>query len=295
MISLILIAFLVIPYLLISLLEKVISPLQISTGMKGRISLSIFFLLAGGWHFVNPQEMSALVPRWIPADPLTIIYISGVFEIVGAIGVLIPVLYRWAGLGLMLLLIAVTPANIYGAIHQIEFGGHEQGISFLLFRLPVQAFLFFWIYAFTEQAQRFRWFAGKAPKNLGIHNHELSSCPNSPISQFRTKKNCVCSQDQNVLYFIEPIATKHSIGQAKEVAMQIIQGLPSMKIKQEEAEYLHIEATSVLMGYVDDFELYFGEVGKIHVRSASRLGYSDFGLNQQRVEAFRKLYTQTQH
>jgi uncharacterized protein (DUF1499 family) len=68
----------------------------------------------------------------------------------------------------------------------------------------------------------------------------------------------------------------------------IIESTPRTSIVEERADYLYAEFTSMLIGYVDDVEFYFPpDEQVIHVRSASRLGYSDFGVNRKRIEDIR--------
>ncbi len=68
----------------------------------------------------------------------------------------------------------------------------------------------------------------------------------------------------------------------------VIQSLPRTKIIAETDNYLYAEFTSAMMGFVDDVEFYVDEAAKvIHVRSASRLGQSDLGVNRKRVESLR--------
>ena len=110
-----------------------------------RVALGLFFVAAGVMHFVSPQAYAAIVPPWLPA-PLALIYISGVAEIAGGIGVLLPRTRRFAGVGLIALLIAVFPANIYAALHGMQFRGEAVPEWLLWARLPLQAVLIAWVY-----------------------------------------------------------------------------------------------------------------------------------------------------
>lgn len=79
------------------------------------LGLAIVFLwfMGGGiTHFTGPDFFVSIVPPYL-GYPLALVYISGVFEILGAIGILIPRTRQWAGNGLILLVICVTPANIH--------------------------------------------------------------------------------------------------------------------------------------------------------------------------------------
>lgn len=90
--------------------------------------------------------LAAVVPYRIE-----IIYLTGMLELLGAIGVWIPCLMKLAGFCLILMLICVLPANIYSAINRVDFGGHGGGLAYLLIRVPFQFFVIWWIYFATEQ------------------------------------------------------------------------------------------------------------------------------------------------
>ena len=116
-------------------------------------------------------------------------------------------------------------------------------------------------------------FSGTRPTNLGVKNGKLAVCPGSP--------NCVNSQAEDGEFKIEPL-TKATIADVKKV----VESLERTTIIEEKKDYLYVEFKSQLMGYVDDVEFYFD--GKaIQVRSASRLGKSDLGVNRKRIEDIR--------
>ena len=109
--------------------------------------LSVFFVYFGIDHFVNPDFYLSIMP---PAFPLhaEAVYISGFFEILGGICVLIPSLRKLAGWGLIALLVSVYPANIYMAINPEAFP--EISIGLLYFRLPLQFLFIYWAYSITR-------------------------------------------------------------------------------------------------------------------------------------------------
>jgi uncharacterized protein (DUF1499 family) len=119
-------------------------------------------------------------------------------------------------------------------------------------------------------------FSGQRPANLGVKDGKLVSCPGSP--------NCVNSQSSNPQSQISPLPPV-AIADLKRV----IEGMERTTIVEEKADYLYAEFKSKLMGYVDDVEFYWdrGE-NVIHVRSASRLGKSDLGVNRKRIETIRE-------
>ena len=109
--------------------------------------LSVFFVYFGIDHFINPDFYLSIMP---PAFPLhaQAVYISGFFEILGGICVLIPSLRKLAGWGLIALLVSVYPANIYMAINPEAFP--EISIGLLYFRLPLQFLFIYWAYSITR-------------------------------------------------------------------------------------------------------------------------------------------------
>jgi uncharacterized protein (DUF1499 family) len=124
-------------------------------------------------------------------------------------------------------------------------------------------------------------FAGKRPNNLGVNNGKLAPCPNSP--------NCVCSQSSDAAHKIAPLTFASTPEQAIANLKNIIQSLPKTQIITESQDYLYVEFKSALLGFVDDVEFYLDRNAKvIQVRSASRLGQSDLGVNRKRIESIRE-------
>lgn len=123
-------------------------------------------------------------------------------------------------------------------------------------------------------------FAGNRPDNLGVTSGQLAPCPSSP--------NCVSSQSQDAEHSIEPLTFKTTPEVAFADLKTIVQSLERTRIITETADYLYVEFTSKLMGFVDDVEFYLDKTANaIQVRSASRLGESDLGVNRRRVETIR--------
>jgi uncharacterized membrane protein len=107
----------------------------------------LWFMGGGVTHFTNPDFFVSIMPPYIDYH-LPIVYTSGVFEILGAIGILIPALRRWAGYGLFLLTICVTPANIHMWLHPELFP--EVSETLLSLRLFVQVLLLACIWWSTQ-------------------------------------------------------------------------------------------------------------------------------------------------
>ena len=122
--------------------------------------------------------------------------------------------------------------------------------------------------------------SGKRPGNLGVQDGKLGDCPSSP--------NCVSSDASREAHRVEPFRIDAPAQKAWEAAREAVAALPRSVFVVDTGEYLHAECTSALMGFVDDLELQLRPLeGIIAVRSASRLGYSDMGVNTARVEQLR--------
>ena len=96
-------------------------------------------------HFVVPRSYERIVPAWLPNAALLVI-VSGVAEIAGGIGVLIPGLQRVAGVGLIVLLVAVFPANVEMLRLAREAGAPFFAQAALWLRLPIQPALIWWVW-----------------------------------------------------------------------------------------------------------------------------------------------------
>ncbi len=123
-------------------------------------------------------------------------------------------------------------------------------------------------------------FSGQRPTNIGVKSGRLAACPATP--------NCVNSQSEEALHRIKPLTYNLTSAQAMADLKTVIQNLERMKIITETDNYIYAEFTSAFWGFVDDVEFLLDESdGVIHVRSASRLGQSDLGVNRKRIEMIR--------
>jgi len=123
-------------------------------------------------------------------------------------------------------------------------------------------------------------FSWKRPTNLGLKNGRLAPCKRTP--------NCVSSQADPAdrEHYIAPIAYRGPMRALREA----VESMPRATVISAEGAYLYAEYRTRLMRYVDDVELYYDEpAGLVHIRSASRLGRRDFGVNRKRVEELRAL------
>jgi uncharacterized protein (DUF1499 family) len=122
--------------------------------------------------------------------------------------------------------------------------------------------------------------SGKPPPNLGIHDGQLSPCPSKP--------NCVSSQATDESHYVAPLSFAAPASATRRALLEILPQMPGARLVTEENLYLRVEFTSKTMKFVDDVEFLVDPLSNIiHLRSASRLGYSDFGANRKRVEDIR--------
>jgi uncharacterized protein (DUF1499 family) len=120
------------------------------------------------------------------------------------------------------------------------------------------------------------------PAVIGLKNEHLAACPNSP--------NCVNSEATDNRHAIKAFPASEGLESFKRLTA-IIETIPNAKILTNTQDYLHAEFTSKMMGFVDDVEFHFvPDESVIHVRSASRIGYGDMGMNRKRIEDIRILY-----
>jgi len=97
--------------------------------------VALFFVAAGVGHFTNTAFFVSIMPPWIPWHR-ELVWLSGVFEVLGGVGILVAATRRLAGWGLLALLLAVYPANIHMALHPELFP--DMTPTMLVLRLPLQ-------------------------------------------------------------------------------------------------------------------------------------------------------------
>ncbi len=122
-----------------------------------RLLTGLFFIFAGLNHFREPGLYVKIIPPHFP-DPSLLVVISGVGEIAGGAGLCVPILRRTAAWGLIALLIAVFPANIYMALYPDALASLHIPAWLLWLRLPMQFILIAWIWwiALLRQSQQVR-------------------------------------------------------------------------------------------------------------------------------------------
>lgn len=110
---------------------------------KAAVAMGLSFLFTGTWHFTSPEIFDAMMPPYLPF-PRNLIYLSGFFEILGGIGIILPRTRRLAGLCLALLLICVVPANIHVAMNNVHLPGTPQNPWYNWARVAFQMVFVVW-------------------------------------------------------------------------------------------------------------------------------------------------------
>ncbi|MCC6138178.1 MAG: DUF1499 domain-containing protein [Bdellovibrionaceae bacterium] len=111
----------------------------------------------------------------------------------------------------------------------------------------------------------------------------LKACPDKP--------NCVSTVSTRREQSLLPLKFRGTLIESKDRLKKVVNSLSRTQIVKEDPSYLHFTFKSALFGFVDDVEFYLDEATQlVHFRSASRLGYSDLGVNRRRMEEIAKLY-----
>jgi uncharacterized protein (DUF1499 family) len=122
-----------------------------------------------------------------------------------------------------------------------------------------------------------------AKPELGISDNHLMECPKTP--------NCVSSHAKDDKHYIQPILFIGTLQEAQSQLLEMLTGWKVAEIVVSQDNYIRAKFTSMVFRFVDDVEFYFPEAESkeviIHVRSASRVGRSDFGVNRKRIEQIR--------
>jgi uncharacterized membrane protein len=112
--------------------------------------LTVFMVAAGVNHFISPDAYVAMVPSVLPA-PRALVYVSGIAEIAGGLGLILPATRRLAAWGLIALFVAVFPANINMAVNDLPLGSRAVPAWALWGRLPLQLVLIAWAFWYTRR------------------------------------------------------------------------------------------------------------------------------------------------
>lgn len=119
----------------------------------GRISMALMLIATGIAHFTSSDLMVEMMPEFLPAKR-EIVYFTGVCELLAVFGLIWDKSARLTSVLLIVFFLAVLPANIVGSIKEVRLGGMENGVIYLLFRVPLQIFFIFWVYYFGIRMNR---------------------------------------------------------------------------------------------------------------------------------------------
>ncbi len=123
------------------------------------------------------------------------------------------------------------------------------------------------------------------PGNLGVHNGQLSACPESP--------NCVSSTAIRDDQKMDPLVIVGDSELAWKHLHDLVAKLPRTNIIKSDNQYLHVEFKSLIFRFVDDVEFLRDDANRyIHFRSASRVGHSDMGVNRRRMEQIQRKFAE---
>jgi uncharacterized protein (DUF1499 family) len=165
--------------------------------------------------------------------------------------------------------------GIYLIHHQ---GGTAMKIFLIAILIVVSLFVVMRIYARSGSVQQ-SFPPGTIP---GITNGKLAACKSSP--------NCISSQAEatDTMHYAEPIAVPDAVTNPKQRILDILTATPGAVIIEDKGNYVRAEFTTKIMRYIDDVEFVVDTSKRIiDFRSASRVGYSDMGLNRKRIEQIR--------
>lgn len=146
----------------------------------------------------------------------------------------------------------------------------------LIKEIPMKKIIFICVLLFSVSASC----SGKKPVT-GLVSGNLQPCPGSP--------NCVVSQGGDAKHTIAPLPYKGGRERVFPLFRDLVKTMDRVTLVEEGNNYLRFEFRTRIFGFVDDVEFLFPDEPVIHVRSASRTGYSDMGVNRKRIESIRQL------
>jgi uncharacterized protein (DUF1499 family) len=122
--------------------------------------------------------------------------------------------------------------------------------------------------------------SGTRPEDLGCTEGRLTPCPDSP--------NCISSQSSDKSHYVKPLTYRGTLTEARKALLSLIGEWPDSEMVKVTGHYVHAKFTSRFFRFVDDVEFCIADdLRIIHVRSSSRVGYFDFGVNRRRIERIR--------
>lgn len=129
---------------------------SVRVALSARIAMAAMLFFTAMGHFAFTKGMALMLPEFIPQREL-LVYLTGIIEVVAAIGLLIPGLKILTGWLLIAFFLLILPANIYAAIKHVDYQNADfngQGLDYLWFRIPLQIIFILWIYFFCCKPER---------------------------------------------------------------------------------------------------------------------------------------------
>jgi uncharacterized membrane protein len=120
---------------------------------RAAAAMSVGFLVTGVMHFTAVERFLAMMPPWLPWHR-ELVYVSGVFELLGALGLIVPATRRWAAYGLAALLLAVFQANLHVVMSGGSVEGLPQGAWYYWLRIPLQFVFIAWALWVARRSSR---------------------------------------------------------------------------------------------------------------------------------------------
>ena len=129
------------------LINKFLLNDRFSLSFIGRFSLAIMLIFTGIAHFAKTDLMIEMMPEFVPFKKKSV-YLTGFLEVIASIGLLTQKFSKLTSIMLILLFLAILPANIIGSMREVKLGGMENGVNYLYFRIPLQLLFISWAYYF---------------------------------------------------------------------------------------------------------------------------------------------------
>lgn len=127
--------------------------------------------------------------------------------------------------------------------------------------------------------------SGTKPASIGVVDNQLADCPDSP--------NCISSTATDQEHSVPPLQLVGEPADLWPELVRLVSGMGRISIVTQTDTYLHAESRSRIFRFVDDLELLLNpDTGQVHIRSASRLGYSDLGVNRRRYQTLQRLLSE---
>ena len=138
---------LLVTFALIFAINKFVLKGRFSLSLIGRISMALMLVATGITHFTSTDLMIETMPEFLPVKR-EIVYFTAICELLAVIGLLWNKTAKLTSVLLIIFFLAILPANIVGSIKEVRLGGMENGVMYLLFRIPLQIFFILWAYYF---------------------------------------------------------------------------------------------------------------------------------------------------